>query len=144
MCQYCRRTYVFNRIISISKAFFTWRARLNDFTFQKLSSANNEDLSSRNNSATFTTSTSSAYLALFAENERLRQQLTENQHNQKGIKTGAAKSLMGSIFRSRRNILCRYFLDRWIQQVKSEQQILFHNQKSAALQVFLHCFCTQF
>lgn len=59
-----------------------------------------------------------SYLALFAENEKLREQLSEIRRttliNEKAIRAAAVKSLMTVILRSRMSLKQRYYYDIWL------------------------------
>ncbi len=101
---------IFHRDIALtSKAFYKWR-----YSHEKMAGSS---VVADVNSEEKMSAQKGAYLLLFAENERLREQLNESRKNtyanEKAIRASAVKSMISIILRSRVTAKARYYFDLW-------------------------------
>ena len=133
---YIRRFRALNKAINISRAFFTWKTRASLAPFlidpHKHNSSNTgvEDEEGRPSASKV-----NSYLSLFYENEKLRQQLKEQQRSGKATRQHAGAASIACLLRSRRRMMCRAYLDRWIQMCSIEAHRSSQSQKSTELKV---------
>ena len=133
---YIRRFRALNKAINISRAFFTWKTRASLAPFlidpNKHNSSNTgvEDEEGRPSASKV-----NSYLSLFYENEKLRQQLKEQQRSGKATRQHAGAASIACLLRSRRRMMCRAYLDRWIQMCSIEAHRSSQSQKSTELKV---------
>ena len=132
------RTYrALSRAIGISRAFFTWKMKVSllPFLIDSSNDSGNTGVEGEGNGEKRSDSKANSYLTLFFENERLRQQLKEQQRSSKATRQHAGAASLACLLRSRRRMLCRAYLDRWIQMSSMEAHRSSHIQQATELKV---------
>lgn len=123
------------KIAKLSRAFFTWKILTCRTITGKVDMSSNDITSVVGSSST----TSSSYLSLFSENEKLREQLYDSQTMCREVRVAAAKTIACSIFHRRRVLTCRKYLDRWITTLRIDQQRLLQAERQISLDVRPNC-----
>lgn len=123
-----------SRAIGLSRAFFTWKTKVSLMPFL-IDHISNMGIEGDEKGGEKSDSKANSYLTLFFENERLRQQLKEQQRNSKAARQHAGAASLACLLRSRRRMLCRAFLDRWIQMSNMEAHRSSHIQQATELKV---------
>lgn len=127
------------RVISVTKCFYKWKYYIPAQPVAPVAyaptpvkqSEAEEDLAEQKHS----------YLLLFAENEKLREQLTDLRKStaskEKKLRVSAMKSCISVILRSRCNSKLRYYYDIWFNTAKSINLMTTTTQRTFELDVGL-------
>ena len=132
-----RTNRALSRIIGISRAFFTWKTKVSllPFLIDSSNDGSNMGVEGEGKGEKCSDNKANSYLTLFFENERLRQQLKEQQRSSKTTRQHAGAASLACLLRSRRRMLCRAYLDRWIQMSSMEAHRSSHIQRATELKV---------
>lgn len=118
------------RTIQMTKAFYHWK-------YYRPSS--NSDLPTIVNESI--NEQKSAYLQLFAENERLREQASEIKRNsaayEKQLRVSAMRSVLTSVIRKKLMMRIRYYFDLWMNNSRMEKLVIESSFRALELEVGL-------
>eukprot|EP01038_Epipyxis_sp_PR26KG_P012558 gene12558-16842_t len=112
-----------NRLLACTRSFYQWKCVMiaNKYSSHRSMQIITNDNQSDDNQS-YRVEQKNSYLLLFAENERLREQLNESRkistRNEKQIRAAAMKSIVGLLLRSRLMSKVRYYYDVWLSNSK--------------------------